>query len=128
MSLKTVAEIKTVLLVADDDDLREYIRIRLERPELYFMEARDAVTGLRLAKQALPHLVLLDAATHGLDGPDFVGALRLEPEMAGTKILVLAAPQRCEEVEQGRATGADICLARQLDPEDLVRSIEEALA
>ena len=122
-----MAEIKTVLLVAGDEDLREYVRIRLERPELYFMEARDAVMGLRLAKQALPHLVLLDGATHGVDGPELVRALRHEAEMAGMRILFLAAAARPEDVERGRAAGADVCLARPLDPDDLVRSIEEAL-
>ena len=120
--------LKTILLVEDDEDLREVIRITLEKPELHIFEARDGTAALRLAKEVIPHLVLLDWMMPGMDGLEVVRALRGDSETSGIRIIMLTARSRQEDLDRGLAAGVDAYLVKPFSPIELVNTVDEALS
>jgi CheY-like chemotaxis protein len=60
--------VRRVLVVEDNDDVREMIRVYLEAYGLEVMEASDGPGGLDVALRARPDLVLMDLGLPGIDG------------------------------------------------------------
>lgn len=120
--------LKTILLVEDDEDLREVVRITLERPSLYIAEARDAAMALRLAKEMIPHLMLLDGTMPGIRGLEVIEALRQDDETRDIPIILLAAQEDAEEFQRGRQAGVDRYLLKPFDPQVLAKTVEEILS
>jgi DNA-binding response OmpR family regulator len=119
--------LKTVLLVEDDEDLREVVRITLEKPTLHILEARDGMTAILLARQVIPHLILLDWMMPGMDGLEVIRALRGDPDTAGIRIIMLTARDQREDIDRGLEAGADAYLVKPFSPLELVRTVEAAL-
>ncbi|HEX9733980.1 MAG TPA: response regulator [Thermoanaerobaculia bacterium] len=119
--------LKTVLLVEDDEDLREVVRITLEKPTLHILEARDGMTAILLARQVIPHLILLDWMMPGMDGLEVIHALRGDPDTAGIRIIMLTARDQREDIDRGLEAGADAYLVKPFSPLELVRTVEAAL-
>ena len=119
--------LKTILLVEDDEDLREVVRITLEKPTLHILEARDGMTAVGLARQVIPHVILLDWMMPGMSGLEVIRVLRGDPDTAGIHIIMLTARDQQEDIELGLAAGADAYLVKPFSPLELVRIVESAL-
>ena len=79
----------SVLLVEDDEGIREMLRYNLAGAGYGVQEARDGATGLRLAQTRRPDLVLLDLMLPGMSGLEVCRALRRTS--AKTPIIMLTA-------------------------------------
>jgi len=119
--------LKTILLVEDDEDLREVVRITLEKPTLHILEARDGMSAVGLARQVIPHVILLDWMMPGMSGLEVIKVLRGDPDTAGIHIIMLTARDQQEDIELGLAAGADAYLVKPFSPLELVRTVENAL-
>ena len=119
--------LKTILLVEDDSDLREVVRITLEKPTLHILEAQDGTTALSLAKQVIPHLILLDWMMPGMNGLEVLEALRNNPVTSGIHIIMLTARDQKEDIDRGLAAGADAYLVKPFSPLVLLKAVDEAL-
>ena len=82
---------KRVLLVEDDLDIREMMRMLLNSYGYEVVEASDGYEAVELALKHRPHLVLMDIAMPVLDGLDSVRAMRQHVELAGVPILAVTA-------------------------------------
>jgi two-component system alkaline phosphatase synthesis response regulator PhoP len=120
-------ERKTLLLAEDNEDLREVVRITLEQPRFHILEARDGPTALRLARENLPDVIVLDWMLPGIDGLEILQALRSDPETARICILMLTARDTEEDVMNGLQAGADAYLVKPFSPIELVKAVEGAL-
>ncbi|MEM9283531.1 MAG: response regulator, partial [Verrucomicrobiota bacterium] len=59
----------TILIVDDEEDIRELISVNLLREESYqLIEAEDGLSGLRIAKKESPDLIILDLMLPEMDG------------------------------------------------------------
>ena len=67
-----------VLVVEDDEGIREMLKYNLSSAGFSVQEASDGAAGLRTARTARPDLILLDLIMPGLTGFDVVEALRAE--------------------------------------------------
>ena len=75
--LVTMPQRKTILIIDDDDDLREILREQLQHPaEFVALGAATATEGLRLAAEKRPDLVILDMNMPGWGGPQTLPKLR----------------------------------------------------
>lgn len=82
----------TVLVIDDDIDLVEIIRVTLEREKLRVIDAQNGERGFALAKEQQPDLILLDVMMGTLDeGFQVAYRLRSEPLTAETPIIMLSA-------------------------------------
>src|SRR5437879_1666693 len=98
---------RTILVVEDDDALRDTVAYNLKGEGYAVLTAADGVAALEVARQQPVSLVLLDLMLPRLDGLDVCRQLRARPETASVPILMLTA--RGEETDKvvGLEVGAD---------------------
>jgi len=95
-----------VLLVEDNDDLRNFLASRLLRR--YRVEtAADGAAGLAAARRLQPDIVVSDVMMAGMDGYELCRRLRADPAFAAVPVLLLTARAGSEAVAEGLEVGAD---------------------
>lgn len=93
-----------ILIVEDEKDLVKLIRYNLEKERFRVSTARDAETGLKLARKSKPDLILLDIMLPKMDGLDFLRAIRPEVQIP---IILLSAKRSETDRIIGLKLGAD---------------------
>lgn len=100
-------EHRPILVVEDDDALRETLVYNLKSEGYETLAAADGVVALDLARRQQMALILLDVMLPRLDGLDVLRQLRARPEYAATPILVLTARAEESDIVVGLELGAD---------------------
>ena len=119
---------KRVLIVEDQADIRKLIRMTLEFEPYEIFEASDGVTGLRMAAELQPEMLLLDVMMPGeLDGLQVCRSVRADPRLSGTRVLLLSARGQARDREAGMQAGADDYLIKPFSPLQLVETIERLM-
>ncbi len=113
-----------LLLVEDDQTLRDTLAYNLTREDYQVIEASDGVTALDLARQQLPDIVVLDIMLPGLDGLTVCRALRHEMDVP---IVLLTA--RSGEVDRivGLDSGADDYIVKPFSLGELLARLRALL-
>lgn len=120
-------ELKRILLVEDDPDIRTVAQLSLET--LGGFELRMAGSGQEALLQAEafePDLLILDVMMPGLDGPGTLAGLRQKPHLAQTPAIFMTAKVQPQEVAHLQDLGALAVIAKPFDPmtlPDQVRSL-----
>lgn len=114
----------TVLIVEDDFDTVELVRLYLSRDGYKVLAATDGLEGLRLAREARPDLVVLDLMLPGLDGMELCRILREESEVA---IIMLTARVEEEDRLAGLEMGADDYVTKPFSPRELAARVRAVL-
>lgn len=118
---------RTILLVDDDPDIREFISFNLDKEGFKVETAKNGAEGVELCKKHKPDLVLLDVMMPGMDGIEACELIRATPEIANTLIAFLSA--RGEDYSQvaGFESGADDYITKPIRPKVLVSRIKALL-
>ncbi len=97
----------TVLVVDDADDLREILRLRLNRREGFLVvgEAADGLSAVELAARLQPELVLLDMAMPRMDGLEALPLIRAA--VPGVRVIVLSGFNQATLEAKALELGAD---------------------
>lgn len=118
---------QTLLLADDDVEILALLRRHLTGPDRTIFEASDGEDALRLAKEHRPELVILDVMMPGMSGWEVCRSIREDAQLAGTAVLMLTGiGERLNELTSP-LYGADGCLDKPFEFDDLDRHIEEAL-
>ena len=88
----------------------------------------DGESALNATRTLHPDLVVTDVMMPGQDGFDFVAAVRADPALAATPVLMLSARAGAEAVSEGFAGGADDYLPKPFRSQDLVDRVASRLA
>ena len=114
----------TVLIVEDDVNTANLVGLYLRRDGHKVAHATDGVTGLRLAREARPDLVVLDLMLPRLDGMEITRALR---EESSVPIVMLTA--RVDETDRlkGLDLGADDYVTKPFSPRELAARVRAVL-
>jgi two-component system, OmpR family, phosphate regulon response regulator PhoB len=119
---------KRVLIVEDQADIRKLIRMTLEFENYEIHEAADGSFGLRMAQAIKPDILLLDVMMPGeIDGLQVCQRIKSDPEMAGSKVVLLTARGQQKDREAGEQAGADEYLVKPFSPLQLIETIERLL-
>jgi class 3 adenylate cyclase/DNA-binding NarL/FixJ family response regulator len=113
-----------ILIVENEPSFCDLLRLHLETSGHSVSVAEDAVLGLRLAVSNRPELVLCGSAKPGLDVPAMVTAIRANPLIGQTPIVILAHQGDADSVRQAMEQGADDYIAQPLAREELLRVVE----
>ena len=116
-----------ILVIEDENDIRQLLRFNLEREGFAVQEAADGLGGLHMATSELPDLVVLDLMLPGMDGCDVCRRLKAQPVTAAIPVLMLMA--RGEEVDRivGLTLGADDYVVKPFSVRELVLRIRAIL-
>jgi DNA-binding response OmpR family regulator len=116
-----------VMLVEDEDSVRELLRLTLELGSVEIMEASDGETALEMSRTDPPDVVFLDWILPDQSGLDVCRAIRAEPSTQETTIVMVTARTGEEERRAGLAAGADDYISKPFSPEGLLEKLREAL-
>ena len=114
-----------ILIVEDEEPIRSFVRINLEKSGFFVQEAASGEEALELIKKGAPHLVVLDLKLPGMDGLEVCRWLRDRyPQVA---IIMLTARGQDMDRVTGLETGADDYVVKPFHPLELVARIKAVL-
>ncbi len=118
----------TVVIVEDHDEIRELIRTTLEFDDYRIFEANTGLSGLRVAEQHRPSLILTDVMMpDGMDGIELCRRVRAHPDLRDTKIVILSAKTQEADRAAGLSAGANAYLTKPFSPLELLDVIQRVL-
>lgn len=116
-----------ILVVDDDLDQVEVLQYRLKQQGFDTLAATTGRSGLRLARQERPNLVLLDLRLPDADGFSICEALGDDAETAGIPVIILSGMERPDIIRRSRAAGCQYFVRKPYDPNALLILIEHAI-
>lgn len=119
---------KRILIVDDEPNIVISLEFLMMREGHEVRVARDGEAGLAAVRTHRPDLVVLDVMMPKLDGFAVLEAVRSDPTLAGTRILMLTAKGREAEQNKGLTLGADAYMPKPFSTRDLVDKVKELLA
>jgi CheY-like chemotaxis protein len=118
----------SILIVEDDPDLVALMRRWLERDGHRVEQAANGAAALEaLAREPLPHLVLLDVMLPKVDGFEVLRRLRAEPRTRDLPVVMVSSFSRDKDAARGRALGAADYIVKPLMELDFLKRIEHLI-
>ena len=115
---------KTVLIVEDDRNIADLLRLYLEKEGYKVVIALDGLKGVEEFRACQPSLVLLDVMLPGMDGWGVCRTIRAESK---TPIIMLTAKSETEDKVQGLKQGADDYITKPFEMKEVLARIEAVL-
>jgi len=115
---------KRILVVEDEDNIREVVRRYLQREGFEVREAADGYGALDAIAEQAPDLVVLDLMLPGIDGLSLTRQLRQRSDIP---IIMLTARGESSDRVRGLDLGADDYVAKPFSPRELVSRIHAVL-
>ena len=117
-----------VLVVDDDDVIRQLITVNLELEGFDVVPAVDGQDALDKVKDANVQVVTLDVMMPRLDGWETASRLRDDPETAHIKVILLSARAQEADLQRGEKIGVDAYLTKPFDPDELIDTVRRLMA
>lgn len=118
---------KKILLIEDDEALREDIAEILQLSNYFVVSASDGKTGIEKAIQEKPDLIICDVVMPGLDGFGVIHVLSRHPDTFAIPFIFLTGKNDHDDLRKGMAMGADDYLIKPVNETDLLSTIEVRL-
>ncbi|UOG76380.1 substrate-binding domain-containing protein [Hymenobacter tibetensis] len=130
----TVGELPTlassealVLVIEDNPDVNAFLTQKLQ-PHFQVSSAFDGATGLRLAAESIPDLIVCDVMLPEISGLDVVAQLKGDWRTSHIPVVLLTARNAPEQQVEGVQAGADLYLTKPFNPTFLLESLRTLLA
>ena len=118
---------RTVLIADDEPSMRLLVHATIESDDYTVIEAVDGAEAWAMIQQHKPSLVLLDVQMPGQTGLDVLRLVKADPDLIGTRVILLTSKAQESDVEKGLIAGADFYLTKPFSPLDLLTRVDEAL-
>jgi len=116
-----------ILLVDDEPDILEFVGYNLSKEGFIIHTASNGFEALELAKQVIPHLIILDVMMPRLDGFETCRELRKIPSLTHTIIAFLSARSEDYSQLEGFDAGGDDYIPKPIKPSLLVGRVKALL-
>jgi len=116
-----------VLVVDDDDVIRQLITVNLELEGFEVVPAVDGQDALDKVKDAHVQVVTLDVMMPRVDGWEAAARLRADPQTAHVKIVLLSARAQEADIQRGEKIGVDAYLTKPFDPDELIETVRRLM-
>ena len=120
-----MAEITNILVIEDEEHIRTILKYNLELDNFKVFLAEDGLTGLELAREQKPDLVLLDWMMPGLDGLQVLSELKHDERTKDIPVFMLTAKSMMAEVGRALYEGADDYITKPFDVIELGQILKE---
>ena len=118
---------KTILYIEDNEVNRRLVRDLLKRTSYRLLEAPDGETGMAIARQEQPDLILMDVQLPRVSGIEATRVLRGEPGTAKTPIIAVTSFALAGDEQKAKDAGATAYLAKPYSPRALLEMIRRLL-
>ena len=119
----------TILLIDDEADFRNVIAWKLERGGQYkVMKATDGASGVALAKQHHPDVILTDFTMPQMNGHDVLRHIRADPGTKDIPVIVLTSLGAEQKMADSMNLGATCHVEKWADSKILLEEIKTAIA
>ena len=118
----------TVLIIEDNPTNMKLSTFLLESADYTVLAATNAETGLTLAREGRPDLILMDIQLPGMDGLEATTVLKADVATRGIPVIALTALAMKGDEERILAAGCDGYIAKPLDYKDFLATIKAVLA
>lgn len=112
------ADLKSMLIIDDNKDLREYLK-QIFKIDYRVYEAADGITGLAMIKEVLPEIVISDVMMEGMTGIELCATVREDIDISHIPIILLTSSSSSEIKLKGLEGGADDYISKPFDKDIL---------
>ncbi|HET6498732.1 MAG TPA: response regulator [Coriobacteriia bacterium] len=116
-----------ILVVDDEPDIVRLVSFSLQRNGHEVLQATDAVSGIQLATQMLPDLILMDVMMPVMSGYDALDQLKADPATRDIPVIMLSAKSQHYEQEEGLRRGALRYVCKPFTPRELAETVNSIL-
>ena len=117
-----------ILVVEDQDDLRDIARFALEGAGYQVVEAANGAEGVAMAAAERPDLVLMDIQLPVIDGYGATRQIKALPGMSKTPVIAVSSFAMKGDEEKARAAGCDAYVTKPYSPRQLLGIVRQYLA
>lgn len=116
---------KIILVIDDNEDIRNLLRLILENAGCTVLTAVDGADGLSQIRTATPDLILLDVLMPNMDGFEFLSQIRKDKDtkIKLIPILMLTAKSSVEDIDMAIDLGVTSYIVKPFRPEKLVQKV-----
>jgi two-component system cell cycle response regulator DivK len=119
---------RRILVVEDTEDNRQILRDLLSHAGFELVEAGDGESGVALAAETNPDLILMDMQLPIVDGYEAARRIKANPALKQTPIIAVTSYALAGDEEKARAAGCDAYVAKPYSPRQLLAKVRELLA
>ena len=119
---------RTVLVVEDNALNMKLVRSLLKMGKYDVMEAVDAETGIQLARECRPDLILMDIQLPDMDGLNATRIIKEDPSLKNIKILALTSYAMEGDDKKAREAGCDGYIIKPIDTRNFIKTIDQYLS
>jgi CheY-like chemotaxis protein len=116
-----------VVIADDEPSVRLLVTATIGSEGYDVVEASDGDEAWNLIQEHRPALALLDVRMPGRTGIEILEAIRSDPGLRATKVILITASAKQTDIEAGMVAGADFYLTKPFSPRDLLTRVDEAL-
>jgi DNA-binding response OmpR family regulator len=116
-----------VLVAEDSSTIRRLVTARLKADGYEVIEAADGEEALRLAREGIPDVLVLDKVMPKLDGFEVIRALRDDHRTSGIPVVMLTERTSEEDVLDGLSLGVEDYMPKPFSPHELSARVKRAL-
>ena len=118
---------KKILIVDDEQDIVESLKFVLETYDYTCYCAYNGEDGLKLAREIVPDLIILDVMMPRINGYKISRLLKFDSKYKNIPILMITARSQEEDKLIGEETGADEYITKPFDLDDVVKAVQKYL-
>lgn len=115
---------KKILVVDDEERMARFIRLNLEHDGFLVIEAYRGMDAIRLLREQLPDMILLDVMMPDIDGFETLKMIR---EVSSVPVIMLTAKGEEDDRVRGLEMGADDYITKPFSPRELTSRVKAVL-
>jgi CheY-like chemotaxis protein len=119
-----VAATYRILIADDDPTIRRLVRLTILPAHYQLLEAADGDAAWSLLQTQRPAVAILDIRMPGRDGLALTRALRADPGLASTRVILLTGLTDSGAIAEGYAAGADLYMTKPFWPLQLLATLD----
>ncbi len=116
-----------ILIIEDEEDIRELVRYNLERENFGVSESESGEAGLKAVSQKKPDLILLDLMLPGKDGLQICRELKKNEAVRDIPVVMMTAKGEESDIVTGLELGAEDYIVKPFSPKVLVARVKAVL-
>jgi CheY-like chemotaxis protein len=118
---------RTVLVIEDNALNMKLVRSLLKMGKYNVIEAVDAETGIQLAREYKPNLILMDIQLPGMDGLHATMIIKEDPSLKDIKVVALTSYAMEGDDKKARKAGCDGYIVKPIDTKEFLKTVDQFL-